>query len=142
MKSARIGAFAVVLAVAAGFGPTAIMPNAAQNERTIAKPGGILSRHYGEGEKLTYHMTGSNQEWRYAIDANGTARKDGSGKFYEEYAWSGMISDSAAYSLPAASQQFRQKLSLRAGRFAVGSGFEPRTPENNRTDHGSSDHLQ
>jgi hypothetical protein len=134
MKSARIGAFAVVLAVAAGFGPTAIMPNAAQNERTIAKPGGILS--------LTYHMTGSNQKWRYAIDANSTAKKDGSGKFYEEYAWSGMISDSAAYSLPAASQQFRQKLSLRAGRFAVGSGFEPRRPENNRTDHGSSDHLQ
>ena len=29
-----------------------------------AKPGGVLSRHYEEGEKLTYHMTGSNQEWR------------------------------------------------------------------------------
>jgi len=77
-----------------------------------ATPAGILSRHYAEGEKLTYHMTGSNQEWRYAIDANGTAKKDAGGKFYEEYEWSGMISDGAAYALPEASQKFRQKLSL------------------------------
>src|ERR1700719_5109344 len=113
MPSARIYAFAVVRAVAAGVGATAIPPNAAQNAGSKSpRPGGILSRHYDEGEKLAYHMTGSNQEWRYAIDANGTAKKDGSGKFYEEYAWSGMISDSAAYSLPEASQQFRQKLSL------------------------------
>jgi hypothetical protein len=76
-----------------------------------ATPGGILSRHYEQGEKLTYHMTGSNQEWHYAIDANGTAKRDASGRFYEEYAWSGMISDGAAYSLPEANQ-FRQKLSL------------------------------
>jgi hypothetical protein len=77
-----------------------------------ATPFGVLSRHYEEGEKLTYRMTGSNQEWRYAIDANGTAKKDADGRFYEGYAWSGMISDGASYSLPEASQQFRQKLSL------------------------------
>lgn len=36
MKSARIGAFAVLLAVAAGVGPTAVTPNAAQNaEKTL-----------------------------------------------------------------------------------------------------------
>jgi hypothetical protein len=113
MKSARIGAFAVLLAVAAGVGPTAITPNAAQNtEKTSSRVGGGLSRHYDEGEKLTYHMTGSNQAWHYKIDANGVAKKDPDGKFYEQYAWSGMISDGAAHSLPEASHKFRQKLSL------------------------------
>jgi hypothetical protein len=113
MKSAGIGAFAAALAVAVGVGATAVTIIAAQNAgKTSPAPGGILSRHYDQGEKLTYHMTGSNQEWRYKIDANGAVKKDAGGKFYEEYAWSGMISDSAAYSLPEASQQFRQKLSL------------------------------
>jgi hypothetical protein len=40
MKSAWIGDFAVVLAVAAGVGPTAIIPNAAQNaEKTSSRVG-------------------------------------------------------------------------------------------------------
>jgi len=76
MKSARIGAFAVLLAVAVGVGPTAITPNAAQNaEKTSSRVGGSLSRHYDRGEKLTYHMTGSNQSWHYKIDANGVVKK-------------------------------------------------------------------
>jgi len=113
MKSARTAAFTVVLAVAAGVGPTAVTIIAAQNAgKTSLASGGVLRRHYDQGEKLTYHMTGSNQEWHYKIDANGAVKKDAGGKFYEEYAWSGMISDGAAYSLPEASQQFRQKLSL------------------------------
>jgi hypothetical protein len=110
MKSARI---AEVLAVAAGVGLAAITLIAGQRgEKTSPAPGGILSRHYDEGEKLIYHMTGSNQQWHYKIDANGVVKKDADGKFYEEYAWSEMISDGAAYSLPEASQQFHQKLSL------------------------------
>jgi hypothetical protein len=64
MKSARIGGFAVLLPVAAGVGATAITQNAAQNaEKTSFKVGSSLSRHYDEGEKLTHHMTGSNQMW-------------------------------------------------------------------------------
>jgi len=142
MKRARIGAFAVVLAVAAGVGPTAITPNAAQNaEKTSSRVGGSLSRHYDEGEELTYHMTGSNQTWHYKIDANGVVKRDADGKFYEEYAWSGMISDGAAF--PARSEpEVLPEAIAGTGRFAVGSGFEPCGPENNRTDHGSSDDLQ
>jgi hypothetical protein len=140
MKSARIGAFAVVLAVAAGVGATAITPNAAQNaEKTSSRVGGSLSRHYDEGEKLTYHMTGSNQTWHYQIDANDEVKKDADGTFYEEYAWSGMISDGAAH---ARSEREVPEAMAGTGRFAVASGFEPRGPENNRTDHGSSDDLQ
>ena len=68
MKSARIGAFAVLLAVASGVAPTAITPKAAQNaEKTSSRAGGRLSWHYDEGEKLTYHAAGSNQAWHYKI---------------------------------------------------------------------------
>jgi hypothetical protein len=62
MTAARI---ALVLAVAAGVGLAAITLIAGQNAgKTSPTPGGVLSRHYDEGEKLTYHMTGSNQHWR------------------------------------------------------------------------------
>jgi hypothetical protein len=92
---------------------TALTPVAGSNSRMASPaPGSILSRHYEDGEKLTYHMTGSNQEWHYQIDANGGVKKDASGKFFEEYQWTGMISNGAAYALPEASQKFRQKLSL------------------------------
>jgi hypothetical protein len=53
-------------------------------------------------------MAGSHQTWHCKIDANGVLKKDGDGKFYGEYAWSGMISDGAPHSHREASQ----KLSL------------------------------
>ena len=101
------------MAVAFGIRLTAFIASAGLNDGKAAPaPGGILSRHYDEGEKLAYHMSGSNQEWHYAIDANGVVKKDTNGKFYEEYAWTGMVSDNTTYSLPEASQKFRQTLSL------------------------------
>jgi hypothetical protein len=76
LKSARIGAFALLLAVAGGVGPTAITPKAAQNaEKTSSRVGGRLSWHYDRGEKFAYHTTGSNQTWHYKIDANGVVKK-------------------------------------------------------------------
>ena len=76
MKVRGLVRLLLVLAVAAGVGPTAITPNAAQNaEKTSSRVGGSLSRHYDRGEKLTYHMTGSNQSWHYKIDANGVVKK-------------------------------------------------------------------
>jgi hypothetical protein len=68
---------AVELALAAGVGLAAITLIAGQNAgKTSATPGGVLSRHYDECEKLTYHMTGSNQQWRYKVDANGVVKKE------------------------------------------------------------------
>jgi hypothetical protein len=53
MKSARISAFAVVLAATASVGATANTPNIAQNaEKTSSRVGGSLSSHYDEGEKF------------------------------------------------------------------------------------------
>src|ERR1700719_4827318 len=98
---------------ALGIGLAALTPFAGSNSR-MAYPaaGSILSRRYQDGEKLMYRMTGSNQEWRFQIDANGAVKKDASGRFFEEYQWTGLISDGAPYALPEASQKFRQKLSL------------------------------
>ena len=40
-----------------------------------APGGGPLTRHYRDGETLTYHMTATNEDWHYTADATGTAEK-------------------------------------------------------------------
>ena len=70
-----------------------------------------LTRHYTEGEKLTYRMKGSNDGWNYEVQANGIVKKNAAGHFIEEYAWSDFKSD-APMTLSPASLNFRQTLSL------------------------------
>jgi hypothetical protein len=77
---------------------------------------GLLERRYKDGEKLTYHMKGSNERWRYEIQASGVVKKDAEGRPIEEIGWSNLVSDGNAIPLPAASLEFRQILSLDAGR--------------------------
>jgi hypothetical protein len=77
---------------------------------------GLLERRYKDGEKLTYHMKGSNERWRYEIQASGVVKKDAEGRPIEEIAWSNLVSDGNGIHLPAASLEFRQILSLDAGR--------------------------
>jgi hypothetical protein len=72
----------------------------------------LLARHYQVGEKLSYHMKGINQNWQYEIQADGVVKKDAAGTFFEEYAWSNMISAGQPFALPATSTDFRQMLSL------------------------------
>jgi hypothetical protein len=78
----------------------------------VSTNGGLLTRRYQEGESLTYRMKATNEKWRYEIQAVGVVTRDSAGKYVEEYAWSNLISDGAAATLPAASVQFRQVLSL------------------------------
>jgi hypothetical protein len=73
---------------------------------------GPLTRRYKEGERLTYQMKASNENWRYEIQAAGIVKKDSSGKYLEEYAWSHLISNGATTTLSSTSAQFRQILSL------------------------------
>jgi hypothetical protein len=73
---------------------------------------GLLTRRYREGERLTYKMKATNDNWQYEIQATGLVRRDSTGKYLEEYAWSSLISNGAAVTLPPASIQFRQMLSL------------------------------
>src|SRR5271166_1811112 len=74
-----------------------------------------LARHYTEGEKLAYHMKGDNDGWTYEAEASGVVmkdvKKDASGHFIEEYAWSNFKSN-APMTLSPASLSFRQTLSL------------------------------
>jgi hypothetical protein len=71
-----------------------------------------LRRRYQEGQKLTYHMKGINQDWRYQIDAIGVVKKDSAGRYFEEYGWSNFSSSRSGDSLPGASATFRQVVSL------------------------------
>jgi len=79
-----------------------------------APPAGnsVLLRHYREGEKLTYHMKGINEDWRYEIQADGIVKKDSAGTYFEEYRWSNLISDNQKTVLSPASLDFRQQLTL------------------------------
>jgi hypothetical protein len=76
----------------------------------------ILARHYQEGEKLTYHMKGSNRgrtgTMLYEADAAGVVKKNAAGKFVEEYAWSNLVVNGAPVALSPAAAAFRQQLSL------------------------------
>src|SRR5260370_42571156 len=76
----------------------------------------LLARHYQEGEKLTYHMKGSNRGRAgttvYEADATGVVKKNAAGKFVEEYAWSNLIVNGAPVTLSPAAAAFRQQLSL------------------------------
>jgi hypothetical protein len=73
---------------------------------------GLLVRDYREGEQLTYRMKGSNENWRYEIEAAGVVKKDSQGQYFEEYAWSQLSSNGAATTLSPESTRFRQILSL------------------------------
>ena len=70
-----------------------------------------LTRHYTEGERLTYHMKGDNDGWTYEVQATATANKNAGGHFVETFSWSDFKSN-APMSLSPASLSFRQTLSL------------------------------
>ena len=72
----------------------------------------VLLRRYREGEKLTYHMKGINENWHYEIQADGIVKKDSAGTYFEEYGWLNLISDSQKAALSSASLDFRQQLTL------------------------------
>ena len=73
---------------------------------------GQLERRYREGERLVYRMKAANEGRRYEALATGVVKTDATGAWIEEFAWSNVISKSAPVSLPPASVDFRQVLSL------------------------------
>lgn len=83
----------------------------------------LLSRHYREGEKLSYHMKATNKNrlktMSYEAEADGVVKWDAAGHFYEEYQWSGVVWDGKAVAVPP---DFRQILSL-------DPGFRPVLPD-------------
>lgn len=75
-------------------------------------PPRLLTRHYQEGETLTYHMKAVNDGRRYEVDASAVVKKDEKGVFIEEFAWSNLAFDGKPVTLPPGSAEFRQPLSL------------------------------
>jgi len=90
----------------------ASLQNVPAEKQSAAETPGLLARRYQEGEKLNYHMKGINENWRYEIQADGVVKRDSSGKYFEEYAWSHMISDGTPATLSPATSNFRQIVSL------------------------------
>ena len=80
-------------------------------------PAGVLTRHYVEGEKLTYHMKGINENWHYEIQADGIVRKAPDGSYFEEYSWSNLVSNGQKESLSPSAQNLRQQVSLDPNHF-------------------------
>ena len=73
---------------------------------------GPLTRHYVEGEKLTYHMKGINESWHYEIQADGIVKKGPDGTYYEDYGWSNLISNGQMDPLSGPALNLRQQVSL------------------------------
>jgi hypothetical protein len=80
--------------------------------QTPAPGGNPLTRHYREGETLTYHMTAVNEDWHYTADATGTVKKNANGSYIEEFRWTAMTSNGQPVTLAPAMAEFRQTLSL------------------------------
>jgi hypothetical protein len=52
-----------------------------------------LARRYREGERVTCRVKATNENWKYEIEATGVVKKDSTGRYTEEYAWSNLISN-------------------------------------------------
>ena len=76
----------------------------------------LLTRHYQEGEQLTYHMKGTNRDHSgttvYEAQATGVVKKNSEGKFVEEFAWSNFVVNNAPVAISPAATNFRQQVSL------------------------------
>jgi hypothetical protein len=84
--------------------------------QTTATAPSILTRHYQEGETLTYHMKATNKDrvktMAYEIDGVATVKKNAAGKLSEEYEWKNFVLNGKPVELSAAIRNFRQTLSL------------------------------
>ncbi len=78
-----------------------------------------LLRQYRDGERLIYHMKGTNETWHYRIQAEGVVKKDADGTYFEEYGWSHLTSDDQEAALSAGSTSLRQRVTLDPNRGPV-----------------------
>jgi len=104
--------YLLAIATAASLAAQAPTPPAAPP----ALPQYPLHRTYQEGETLAYEMKGVNEEWHYTVRADGIVTRVGSagkfGPFFEEYRWSGMVSNGNPLALSAETDAYREKVSL------------------------------
>lgn len=115
--------FAAFLALLGVFGAIPAHRLNRQSSPAASQGPNLFTRHYQEGEKLSYHMKATNKDHAgtksYEAQADGIVKKDSAGNFYEEYQWSGVVWD--GQTAPVA-PDFRQILSL-------DPGFKPVFPD-------------
>jgi hypothetical protein len=104
--------FSAILLLLCGFALQTAPQNPPADKQAAPPSPGLLARRYQEGEKLSYHMKAVNEKWHYEIQADGVVKRDPSGKYFEEYAWSHMVSDGTPITLSPASSNFRQAVTL------------------------------
>jgi hypothetical protein len=101
------------IASVAGMRTASNRPTADQREpETSTHP---LERRYSEGEQLRYLMQGFNGDRRYEAQATGVVKKDPSGRFFEEFAWSNLVLNGTRLALSPESLAYRQAVSLDPG---------------------------
>jgi hypothetical protein len=81
----------------------------AQGDPSMAK---LLRRHYEPSNRLTYLMKGEDDGSTYEVRLTAVVKKGADGRFFEEYAFSDMISSGKPRSLSMSSQKFRQAVTL------------------------------
>jgi hypothetical protein len=78
--------------------------------------GGVLARHYHDGDSLHYQMEATNQNHervtRYAARADGVTHRDSAGRFVEDFEWSRLVRDGRELALPTGTAGVRQRLTL------------------------------
>lgn len=84
----------------------------AQTPAPLATP---LTRHYRDGEILTYRMTASNDQWHYTAEASGLTKRTTNGSYVEEFRWTNMKSSGQSVTLQPETTLFRELLSLDPG---------------------------
>ncbi|HZM05032.1 MAG TPA: hypothetical protein VFC44_18680 [Candidatus Saccharimonadales bacterium] len=93
-----------------------LLPHLLFGQTVQTNAANLLSRHYQDGEKLSYHMKTTNKGFfgttSYEADAIGVVKKDSRGRFFEEYSWASLIVNHKKIPLPGASESVRQSLSL------------------------------
>jgi hypothetical protein len=109
-------AAALVLLGVGTFCPAALFGQAAHPQAAAAP---VLARHYQDGEKIGYTISGMNQTGEkmheYEARAEGVVSKDATGVPVENLAWTDLSIDDNQIRLSAASRAFREPLSLAQG---------------------------
>jgi hypothetical protein len=71
-----------------------------------------LTRHYRDGEILTYRMTATNEEWHYTAETSSMTKKTTGGSYVEEFRWINMTSNGQAITLQPATARFGNSFHL------------------------------
>jgi len=119
IRSATAGRQACAAFVLLGLGSVCATALFGQAAGTQAASSPILARHYQDGEKIGYTISGMNQTGEktheYEARAEGVVGKDAAGVPVENLAWTDLSIDDNQIRLSAASRAFREPLSLAQG---------------------------